>query len=159
MKDNLILLVEDDPQDCELTCLALDRSQIQCDVDVVHHGAELIDYLFSTGTYSDRDNRRQPQLILLDLKMPKLDGLQVLRMLRRTRTTDGESPPPVIVLTSSDERQDISAAYALGANSYIRKPIDFERFTETIQQVADYWLNLNVLPPQAECPKSADGQQ
>ena len=147
MERKLILLVEDDPQECELTKLALEKTGIPRDVDMVHDGAELVDYLFSTGAYANRNHSRHPHLILLDLKMPKLDGLQVLRMLRRTRRHDNETPPPVVVLTSSDEKEDIAEAYELGANSYIRKPIDFMAFSATVQRLAEYWLSVNEPPP------------
>jgi len=147
VETKLILLVEDDPHDCELTTLALEKSGIQCEVEIVYDGAELIDYLFATGAYANRKVHRTPHLILLDLKMPKLDGLHVLRMLKRARAHESETPPPIVVLTSSDEEEDIADAYALGANSYIRKPIDFSEFNETIQKLAEYWLNVNHLPP------------
>ena len=153
----MILLVEDDPRDCELTCLALNKTGIACQIDTVHDGHELVDYLFCTGSYHHREHRPQPHLILLDLKMPKLDGLQVLRMLRRARGSDQDVQPPVVVLTSSDEADDISQAYALGANSYIRKPIDFATFNTTIQQVAEYWLNTNEPPARDDRKKEKSG--
>lgn len=150
MNKKLILLVEDDPRDCELTCMALGKTGIDCQIDTVHDGAELVDYLFCTGSYQQRQRRPQPHLILLDLKMPKLDGLQVLRMLRRARSNDQDVPPPIVVLTSSDETDDIVQAYALGANSYIRKPIDYASFHTTIQQIAKYWLSVNEPPVQRD---------
>ena len=156
MDKKLILLVEDDPRDCELTCLALDKTGIDCQIDMVHDGAELVDYLFCTGSYHHRERRPQPHLILLDLKMPKLDGLQVLRMLRRARSNDQDVPPPVVVLTSSDEADDIAQAYALGANSYVRKPIDYATFGTTIQQLAEYWLNVNEPPIPQDRKKKTD---
>ena len=146
MGKKLIVLVEDDPRDCDLTSRALQKTGIDCQVDIVHDGAELVDYLFCTGSYHQQERRPQPHLILLDLKMPKLDGLQVLRMLRRVRTSDYDIPPPIVVLTSSDETEDIEQAYSLGANSYIRKPIDYATFGSTIERIAGYWLNINHPP-------------
>ena len=106
-----------------------------------------MDYLFSTGAYGQREQIPRPHLILLDLKIPKLDGLQVLRLLRRARGHDTYFPPPVVVLTSSDEKDDIAEACYLSANSYIRKLIDFSKFNEIIQRLAEYWMNVNQPPP------------
>ena len=145
MGEVIILLVEDNPDDAALTLRALEKNDIVSDmVKVASNGVEALDYLFGTGDYEGRDTSAQPQLILLDLKMPKMDGIEVLRRLRqddRTRLL------PVVVLTSSDEKDDIVKIYNLGANSYIRKPVDFDEFTEAVRQLGVYWLNLNILPP------------
>lgn len=145
MSDVIILLVEDNPDDAALTLRALEKNDITNDmVKVASNGVEALDYLFGMGEYAGRDTATQPQLILLDLKMPKMDGIEVLRRLRqddRTRLL------PVVVLTSSDEKEDIVKIYNLGANSYIRKPVDFDEFTEAVRQLGVYWLRLNMLPP------------
>lgn len=138
-----ILLVEDNPDDIELTRLALTQSNIANDIVVATDGAEALDYLFATGVYAGRDTRIMPAVILLDLKLPKVDGIEVLRRIRANERTQ---PAPVVVLTSSKEEQDIVASYRLGANSYIRKPVDFERFLEAVRQLGLYWLLLNESP-------------
>lgn len=141
-----ILLVEDNPDDEALTLRALRKNNILNDVVVARDGVEALDYLFATGKHSGRDLNNPPQIVLLDLKLPKVDGLEVLRRLRsdpRTRTQ------PVVVLTTSNEERDIISSYQLGANSYIRKPVDFEQFMEAVRQLGLYWLVLNVAPPQA----------
>lgn len=140
MKDKIILLVEDNPDDELLTLRALKKSNILNKVVVARDGVEALDYLFGTGTYAERDTRLLPQVVLLDLKLPKMDGLEVLRQIRASELT---ALLPVVVLTSSDEEQDIVDSYRLGANSYIRKPVDFARFTEAVQQLGLYWLVLN----------------
>ena len=140
MKDKIILLVEDNPDDEALTLRALDKNNLSTAVMVAHDGAEALDYLFGTGAYADRDTSMTPRVILLDLKLPKVDGLEGLRRLRtdvRTRHL------PVVILTSSDEEQDIIDSYSLGANSYIRKPVDFAQFNEAVRQLKQYWLLLN----------------
>ena len=140
MKDKIILLVEDNPDDELLTIRALKKNNILNEVAVAHDGAEALDYLFGTGAYAGRDASVMPQVVLLDLKLPKVDGLEVLRRLRadeRTRLL------PVVVLTSSDEEQDIVDSYRLGANSYVRKPVDFDQFGEAVRQLGLYWLLLN----------------
>jgi two-component system response regulator len=139
-----ILLVEDNPDDEMLTLRALRKSNIANEVIVAHDGAEALDYLFGTGAYVGRDMQKIPAVVLLDLKLPKLDGLDVLR---RLRMDDRTAVLPVVVLTSSDEEQDIVQSYRLGANSYIRKPVDFNQFVEAVQQLGLYWLLLNKLPP------------
>jgi CheY-like chemotaxis protein len=144
MTDKTLLLVEDDPSDVELTRRALARSHVANELVVAADGQEALDYLFGEGGHAGRDPAALPALVLLDLKLPKIDGLGVLRRIRadeRTRRL------PVVVLTSSREEQDVAASYDLGVNSYIRKPVDFLRFAEAVQQVGLYWLLLNEAPP------------
>ncbi len=144
MKDKVILLVEDNPRDEALTRRALKKSSIVNEVIVARDGVEALDYLFSTGTHAGRDTTVMPQLVLLDLKLPKVDGLQVLQRLRadaRTRRL------PVVVFTSSSEEEDMIKSYDLGANSYVRKPVDFEQFLEATKQLGLYWLVLNEVAP------------
>jgi two-component system response regulator len=144
MKDKIILLVEDNPDDELLTLRALERSNILNEVVVVRDGVEALDYLFGQGVYEGRDTTVLPQIVLLDLRLPKLDGLEVLGRLRdddRTRLL------PVVILTSSDEERDIVESYRLGANSYVRKPVDFGKFSEAVRQLGLYWLLLNQGPP------------
>jgi two-component system response regulator len=138
-----ILLVEDNPSDIALTERALLRNNISNKLVVAQDGQEGLDYLFGEGHYTGRDPADAPVLILLDLKLPKLDGLDVLRRIRadaRTRRV------PVVILTSSREEQDVAAGYDLGVNSYIRKPVDFQQFTETVRQLGLYWLVINEAP-------------
>jgi two-component system response regulator len=140
----LILLVEDNPDDAELALRALKQSNILNEVVVARDGVEALDYLFATGRHAGRDAPDLPVLVLLDLKLPKIDGLEVLRRVRdepRTRLL------PVVILTASSEEQDLIASYGLGANSYIRKPVDFRQFAEAVRQLGLYWLVLNVPPP------------
>jgi two-component system, response regulator len=142
MEDRLILLVEDNPDDVALTFRALKKNSIGNKIVVASDGVEALDYLFGTGPHAGHDIV-QPQLILLDLKLPKLDGFEVLKKLRadpRTRFL------PVVILTSSKEQQDIVDGYGLGANSYIRKPVDFQQFVEAVRQLGMYWLVLNEKP-------------
>jgi two-component system, response regulator len=147
MKNSLIeeiLLVEDSPHDIELALHALREGHIANHVTVVRDGAEALDFLFANGQYAHRDVARRPKVILLDLKLPKVDGLEVLRRVKadpRTRAT------PVVMLTSSSQDRDIVESYHLGVNSYIVKPVDFEQFTHAMRQVGLYWLLLNQ-PPQ-----------
>lgn len=136
MKDKIILLIEDNPDDVELTLRALKRSNIYNRVIVARDGEEALVYLFDKGL--------KPVVILLDLKLPKIDGLEVLRRLRNTPTT---SLLPVVILTSSGEERDLLKGYSEGANSYIRKPVDFDQFTEAVRQLGLYWLLLNEPPP------------
>jgi CheY-like chemotaxis protein len=143
MNGKIILLVEDNPDDEALTLRALKSSNIANEVVVTRDGVEALDYLFGTGAYADRDTRVMPQVVLLDLKLPKMNGLDVLRRLRDDERT---KPLPVVVLTSSDEERDIIESYGLGANSYIRKPVAFAQFTEAVRQSGLYWLVLNQPP-------------
>ena len=143
MDKKSILLVEDNPDDEILTVRALKKSNILNDIIVVRDGVEALDYLFGAGSYADRDMTVMPQLILLDLKLPKIDGLEVLR---RVRGNEKTRLLPVVVLTSSSEEQDMIESYSLGANSYIRKPVDFNRFSEAVKNLGLYWLVLNESP-------------
>jgi two-component system response regulator len=146
MRDKVILLVEDNPDDELLTLRALRKNNVLNEVVVARDGVEALDYLFGTGEYAGRDTSVTPQLILLDLKLPKIDGLEVLKRLRadeRTRLL------PVVILTSSREQQDMLDGYGFGANSYVRKPVNFEQFVQAIEQLKLYWLILNEAPPAA----------
>jgi DNA-binding response OmpR family regulator len=138
-----ILLVEDNPDDEALTLRALRKNNITNKVVVAHDGAIALDYLFGTGAYEGRDPTDLPQLVLLDLKLPKVDGFEVLKKLRADVRT---ALLPVVILTSSTEQQDIVHGYGLGANSYVRKPVDFEQFLEAVRQLGLYWLVLNEKP-------------
>lgn len=139
-----ILLVEDNPDDEALTLRALKKNNILNDVVVARDGVEALDYLLGSGAHAGRDPRAAPQLVLLDLKLPKVDGLEVLRRLRADARTRLQ---PVVVLTTSNEERDIVSSYELGANSYIRKPVDFAQFMEAVRQLGLYWLLLNIPPP------------
>lgn len=139
-----LLLVEDNPDDELLTVRALKRNNILNEIVVARDGVEALDYLFGTGAYEGRDMSVMPQIILLDLKLPKIDGLEVLKRLRANERTH---LIPVIILTSSKEETDLVRGYSLGANSYIRKPVDFEQFVQAVQQLKLYWLVLNEAPP------------
>ncbi|HLX63905.1 MAG TPA: response regulator [Planctomycetota bacterium] len=144
MRTKIILLVEDNPDDEQLALRALKKNNVVNDVIVVRDGVEALDWLFAAGTHAQRDQTLVPAVILLDLKLPKLDGLEVLKQIRaneRTRLI------PVVVLTTSKEDSDLLASYSLGANSYIRKPVDFTKFTEAVRQLGIYWLALNETPP------------
>ncbi|MBW2566084.1 MAG: response regulator [Deltaproteobacteria bacterium] len=144
MEEKTILLVEDNPDDELLAVRALRKNKIMNKVVVARDGAEALDYLFGTGPYEGRDMSEMPQVILLDLKLPKVDGLEVLKRLRNDERT---KVIPVVVLTSSKEERDLTDSYQLGANSYIHKPVDFAQFTEAIRQLGLYWLVLNESPP------------
>ncbi len=143
MKNKVILLVEDNPDDVKLTMRALKKSNVLNEVIVAQDGAEALDYLFCAGKYSDRDKNVMPQVVLLDLKMPKVDGLEVLKRIRADEKT---RLLPVVVLTTSSEEKDRVSSYKLGANSYVRKPVDFNQFVEAVQQLGLYWLVLNETP-------------
>ena len=144
MKIKTILLVEDNPSDIELTKRALANANIANELIVAEDGQEALDYLFGTGHYAGRDAAPLLAVVLLDLKLPKVDGLDVLRRIRADERT---KRLPVVILTSSQEEQDIAAGYDLGANSYIRKPVDFSQFAEAIKSMGLYWLVLNEPPP------------
>ena len=144
MEDKIILLVEDNPDDVSLTERALKKANIINKLVVVQDGAEALDYLFCTGSYADRDAKDVPQVILLDLKLPKIDGLEVLR---RIRSNEKTKLLPVVILTSSKEEKDLASGYSLGANSYIRKPVSFNQFADAVRQLGLYWLVLNEPPP------------
>lgn len=140
---SVILLVEDNPDDVILTKRAFKKSNIGNDLVVVNDGVEALAYLFGTGSFEGRDINDQPSVILLDLKLPRLDGLQVLERIRADQRT---KLLPVVILTSSKEQEDLVNSYSLGANSYIRKPVDFNQFVESVQQLGLYWLVLNERP-------------
>lgn len=144
IRSRIILLVEDNPDDVELTLRAFERSKLMNEIVVARDGGEALEYLFATGTHAGRDLSVMPEVVLLDLNLPKIDGLEVLRRLRgddRTRRL------PVVVLTSSNEEQDVLRSYDLGANSFVRKPVDFAQFLEAAQQLGLYWLVVNEPPP------------
>ena len=144
MEDRIILIVEDNPDDEALTIRALKKNNIGNRVVVVRDGVEALDFLFCTGAYASRDPNDMPQVTLLDLKLPKVDGLEVLKRIRadeRTRLL------PVVILTSSQEEQDLIGSYEYGANSFMRKPVDFDQFADSVHQLGLYWLVLNEIPP------------
>jgi two-component system response regulator len=144
MAERAILLVEDNPDDEALTLRAFRKNNIKNDIVVARDGAEAIDYVFATGAHAGRDVGDLPEVVLLDLKLPKVDGLEVLRRIRedeRTRLL------PVVILTSSKEEQDLAAGYRLGCNSYVRKPVNFDDFIEAVNRLGLYWLLLNEPPP------------
>ena len=138
-----ILLVEDDPDDLDLALRALNEAHVCNRLQVARDGEEALDFLFCRGPHSERDPNHHPKLILLDLKLPKVDGLEVLAQVKREPRTQAV---PIVILTSSKQEQDLRQSYRLGANSYIQKPVDFERFEATIKQLGFYWLLVN-LPP------------
>ena len=144
MNDKVILLVEDNPDDEALTLRALKKNNIQNEVVVARDGVEALDYLFGSGKYAGRDVSVLPSVTLLDLKLPKIDGLEVLEKVRADELT---KLLPVVILTSSKEEQDLIRGYKLGANSYIRKPVDFSQFIEAVRQLGLYWLLLNESAP------------
>ncbi len=147
MEEKIILLVEDNPNDVALTERALRKARIANKLVVTKDGVEALDYLFGTGTWAERDLNSIPQVILLDLKLPKIDGMEVLRQIR---TDERTKLLPVVILTSSKEEKDLINGYALGANSYIRKPVSFNQFAEAVRQLGLYWLVLNEPPPIAK---------
>jgi CheY-like chemotaxis protein len=140
----VILLVEDNPDDEALAIRALKRHHIGNEIVVVRDGVEALDYLFGTGVHAQRDMSIKPTVVLLDLKLPRVDGLEVLRQIR---SSDATKLLPVVVLTTSSEEKDLLDSYSLGCNSYIRKPVDFLQFSEAIRQLGMYWLLMNEPPP------------
>ncbi|HRJ71864.1 MAG TPA: response regulator [Terrimicrobiaceae bacterium] len=144
MHEKSILLVEDNPDDEELTLLAFRKNNIMNEVAVARDGVEALDYLFGTGSHAGRDLDKMPSVVLLDLKLPKIDGLEVLRRLRADART---KRLPVVVLTSSTQEEDMVASYELGCNSYVRKPVNFAEFVDASRQLGLYWLLLNETPP------------
>ena len=143
--EKTILLVEDNPDDVELTLRALKQHNVKNEITVVRDGAEALDYLFATGSHAGRDTSAMPAVVILDLKLPKVDGLEVLQRMRADERT---KLVPVVILTSSKEEKDMINGYKLGANSYVRKPVDFTRFIEAARQLGLYWLVINEPPPQ-----------
>ncbi|MBD2164888.1 response regulator [Calothrix membranacea FACHB-236] len=144
LSNKMILLVEDNPDDEALAIRALRRNHISNEIVVARDGVEALDYLFGTGVHAGRDISIKPTVILLDLKLPRIDGMEVLRRLREDKRT---SLLPVVILTTSSEEQDLLKSYSLGCNSYIRKPVDFLQFTEAVRQLGMYWLLMNETPP------------
>ncbi len=144
IKDKVILLVEDNPDDEALAIRALKRNHISNEIVVAHDGVEALEYLFGTGAYAGRDLRFKPALVLLDLKLPRVDGIEVLR---RLRENEHSRLLPVVILTTSSEEQDLLNSYSLGCNSYVRKPVDFLQFSEAVRQLGMYWLLMNEPPP------------
>ena len=146
MTNKIILLVEDNPDDVALTERALRKNNVANQVVVARDGVEALEYLFGTGKYAGRDTSVMPQVILLDLNLPRLTGHEVLQRIRadeRTRLL------PIVILTTSDEERDLVESYSNGANSYVRKPVDFDQFAEAVRQLGLYWLVLNSAPPQS----------
>lgn len=144
-RNRVILLVEDNPNDVELTLRAFEKSQVLNEIVVARDGEQAIHYLFSTGPHADRDPAMMPEVVLLDMKLPKIDGLGVLRRMRadaRTRRL------PVVMLTSSKEEKDVISSYDLGANSFVRKPVDFGEFVDAARHLGIYWLGMNEPAPQ-----------
>jgi two-component system response regulator len=150
-RNRIILLVEDNPNDIELTARAFQKSNVANEIVVARDGEEAIDYLFATGSHANRDAKVMPEVVLLDMKLPKIDGLGVLRRMRADERT---KRLPVVVLTSSKEEKDIVSSYDLGANSFVRKPVDFSQFIDAARQLGLYWLVMNEPPP----PGRANGQ-
>ncbi len=144
MKDKVILLVEDNPDDVELTKMAFEKNNIANRVIVARDGVEALDYMFGTGLYAGRNFKDIPVVVLLDLKLPKIDGLEVLNSIRQNEFT---RLTPVVILTSSAEEKDVINGYNMGASSYIRKPVNFEQFTDAIKHLGLYWLVWNEPPP------------
>jgi DNA-binding response OmpR family regulator len=144
LEEKIILLVEDNPDDVTLTERALKKSHILNKLIVAKDGVEALDYLFGTGSWAGRDMNNMPEIVLLDLKLPKIDGLEVLKRIRANAQT---KLLPVVILTSSKEEKDLIDGYSMGANSYIRKPVNFNQFADAVRQLGLYWLVLNERPP------------
>lgn len=144
MNNKLILVVEDNPDHLELTVLTLEEQGVDADIVVARDGAQALDFLFGQGAYAGRDTQKQPSFVLLDMKLPKLSGLDVLRSVRANELT---AMVPVVMLTSSSEESDIVACYRAGANSFIRKPVDFGEFTKKLDCLQAYWLGVNEALP------------
>jgi DNA-binding response OmpR family regulator len=144
LEEKIILLVEDNPDDVTLTERALKKSHILNKLIVARDGVEALDYLFATGSWAGRDMSNMPEIVLLDLKLPKIDGLEVLQRIRANAQT---KLLPVVILTSSKEEKDLINGYSMGANSYIRKPVNFNQFADAVRQLGLYWLVLNEPPP------------
>ena len=142
--DKYILLVEDNPDDVALTLRAMEKNNIRNEIVVVGDGPEALDFLFATGSHAGRDQQHLPEFIMLDLKLPKINGLEVLK---RIRADEHTALLPVVIFTSSKEEKDLLDGYSLGANSYIHKPVEFEEFAEVVRQLGLYWLILNEPPP------------
>lgn len=146
-RNRVILLVEDNPNDVELTLRAFEKSKIRKRIVVARDGEQAIQYLFSTGPHASRDPKAMPEVVLLDMKLPKIDGLGVLRRMRADERT---KRLPVVMLTSSKEEKDVVSSYDLGANSFIRKPVDFAEFVDAAEHLGVYWLVMNEPPPHSE---------
>lgn len=144
MKKNIIMVVEDNQDDLDLTLRAFAKNNILNEIVIARDGVEALDYLFGTGAHEGRDLRVMPEVILLDLKMPRMGGIEVLRRIRGDART---KLLPVVVLTSSDEERDMIESYECGVNSYIRKPVDFSQFVDAVRQLSLYWMVLNQAPP------------
>jgi len=151
MQVKIILLVEDDPDDVELILRSLKKYNISNKVTVVSDGQEALDYLFAGGAYANLDKETMPAVVLLDIKMPKIDGIEVLRRLRADERTKFL---PVVMLTSSKEEQDLVNSYKYGCNSYVRKPIEFDELAEAVSKLGLYWLLINEAPPQIKTPRA-----
>ncbi len=147
-----ILLVDDSPEDMELTLYALRREHLANQIQPARDGEEALDFLFCQGKFADRTTTQQPRLVLLDLKLPKVDGIEVLRQMKNDPRTKAI---PVVILTSSREERDIVSGYELGANSYIQKPVDFDKFRDTVKQLGLYWLVTNQTPNTSGVGKAA----
>jgi two-component system, response regulator len=145
MENNIIdiLLIEDNPNDAELTLRALKKNNIANNIEIVRDGAEALDFFFANGKYAGRDISLNPKLVILDLKLPKVDGLEILR---RVKSDESTKSIPVVIMTSSKEEIDVVASYQLGANSFIVKPVDFEKFMKAVHELGMYWLLLNEQP-------------
>jgi two-component system, response regulator len=143
VKNRIILLIEDNPDDIELTLLAFEEQKIENEIIVVRDGVEALEFLFNRGKHSLQDRKKMPIVIILDLKLPRIDGLEVLKQIRANEST---RLLPVVVLTSSKEEKDITASYSLGVNSYVQKPVDFNQFTKTVKEIGLYWTTRNEPP-------------